>query len=466
MRNFDLAFLGNGILSFVSALKIKQKHPELRLAIVGPSLKPYSASIAAGAMQAVFCEVEDTFRDLPRDREIFNIGLEARAQWHELIAAFDLKDVVTAESTVMYRRKRGTPFEQTNFDIACAVANDYRCLDEVTHKELETLFRGPLSGSEVVAKKFVGEFAIDAGHFFNRTQNILEKLGVTFIDSKAISLKRVGSAAQIALPSETIQAGRVVIAAGTESSKLIPKDLPMVPLYHAVGTAMVLDSAPSNYSDVNLVVRTPNRGGAQCGMHIVPRNFGKFYLGAGNYLSDVEPAHRVETIRYLIDICQEELFGKQTIYNAKAEMLLGSRPKSVDGYPIVGTWKDFPEAFVTTGTYRIGLTTAPSIAEEVCRWYAGEKPSEKFKGWSPERQLHSYAPLDVAVRYYSESRISNLIEHGLLNEKDSAAIASKKVELEGIAKRLNAEVVERQKFAADFVADPDMYAILAASHMT
>lgn len=464
MRKFDLTFVGNGILSVVSALKIKQKHPHLNVTIIGPFQRPFSASLAAGAMQAVFCEVEDTFHSLAREREIFNTGLEARTQWRELISEFKLQDVITAESTIMYRRKEGTLFEKSNFDAACQVATDYRCLEDVTEKELKTIFRGKLDGADVIAKKFIGEFSIDADLFFRKTQVILEKIGVTFIDTKVHEVRRIPGGVELSLENnETIQSGRAVLAAGSTSANLLPEDLPMVPLYHAVGTSMVLDSAPSDYSDLKLVVRTPNRGGAQCGMHIVPRNSGKFYLGAGNYLSDVEPAHRVETIRYLIDVCETELFGKQAIYSAKAELLLGSRPKSVDGYPIVGTWTEFPELFVATGTYRIGLTIAPVVAAEVCQWYETGKASDKFKSWSPDRELHSYAPMEVAIRYYSESRISNLIEHGLLSLDDKDAIAAKKVEMENLAKDLNDQVVKKQGFREGFVADPDMYAILASA---
>ncbi len=463
MHNFDLIFVGNGILSFVSALEIKRKHPNLSVCIIGPFSKPFSASYAAGAMQAVFCEVEETFRDLPRDREIFNIGLEARTLWHKLLSDFGFEDVITADSTIMYRRKQDTPFEKLNFEAACSVANEHGCLEEVTKGELEKVFCGQLKSSEVVARKFIGEFAIDPELFFNRAQDHLAKAGVIFVDAKVQKMNRLASGIQITLDKhENLQAARVVVAAGSESARLLPKDFPMVPLYHAVGTAMVLDSAPTSYANLNLVVRTPNRGGAQCGMHIVPRSFGKYYLGAGNYLSDSEPAHRVETIRYLIDLCDTELFGKQVIYGAKAELLLGSRPKSVDGYPIVGTYKDFPEVFVATGTYRIGLTIAPVIATEICNWYTGGEATVNLKNWSPERKLHSYASMEVATRYYSESRISNLIEHGLLLPDQIDTIALKKIELENIAKNLNAEVVNKHNFPVGFVVDPDMYGILAA----
>ena len=127
MIKFDLVIVGNGILSLISALKLKKRHPRTQIAMVGPANRPFCASYAAGAMHAVFCEVEDTFRDLSRDREVFEVGLEARALWHELLSEFNLKNVVTAESTVMYRRKQGTPFEIANFEAACSKAADYGC---------------------------------------------------------------------------------------------------------------------------------------------------------------------------------------------------------------------------------------------------------------------------------------------------------------------------------------------------
>lgn len=462
MNKFDLVFAGNGILTVISALKLKKQYPQIKIAIVGPSLRPYSASVAAGAMHAVFCEVEETFPHSSRDREIFDVALEARGKWLQLLNEFGLQDMISAESTIMYRRKNGTPFEQANFDIACQIAEDHKCIEDVDDKVLERIFCGKLKSSEVIAKKFVGEFALDTYDLFTRVQTLLEEKHITFFDTKVQSLERRPGSVQVRLATgATIEASRTIVAAGSYSASILPKELPMVRLYHAVGTSMVLDSAPSTYQNLRMVVRTPNRGGAQCGMHIVPRNGGKFYLGAGNYLSDKEPAHRVETIRYLIDICQDELYGKQTIYHAKAEPLLGSRPKSVDGYPIVGTWQEAPEIFVMTGMYRIGLTIAPVVAEEVCHWFEKGQSSNRFPGWQPSRKLHSYGSMEVATRYYSESRISNLVEHGLLDFNDKAAVAAKKVELEGIAKRLNAEIVKRHNFYPEFVADPDMYAILS-----
>jgi glycine oxidase len=463
MSNCDIAFVGNGIISIVSALKLKEINPDLKIAIIGPADRPFSASVAAGAMQAVFCEIEDTFHELPRDREIFSMALAARSGWRALLNRVEFRDAITADDTVMYRRKEATPFEEANFNAACTIASEHGCLEDVPNKELKNIFRGNLSPSKIIAKKFIGEFAIDPKYFFEQAQKILEKMGVIFINEKVVNIQPTGSNIEISLKTgNQIQAQKAIIAAGTMSSKLTSQTLPLLPIFHAVGTALVLDSAPDGYSDLRLVIRTPNRGGAQCGMHIVPRNNGKFYLGAGNYLSDQEPAHRVETIRYLIDVCDEELYGKKVIYNSKGDLLLGSRPKTLDGYPLVGSLKKCPNIFVATGCYRIGLTIAPEIASEILLWVNNLEPSSTFNKCAPDRNLHSYPSLEIAEQYYSESRLSNLIEHGLLDPLNGKAFVAKKSELKSIARNFNANIIKRHGFENAFVADPDMYAVFMA----
>lgn len=464
MHRFDLAFVGNGIVAIVAALHIRARHPDLKLAIIGPRQRPFSASVAAGAMHAAFCEIEDTFKELARDRTFFSIALQARPLWLEFLRSVGIGGAVTAHSTIMFRRKNGTLFEEANFEAACVIADQHQALEPVTPGELERIFCGVLKPDDVIAQKFVGEFGLDPDLFFRHAQILLERMGVTFIDEKVETIEPSSDDSRIVTGHhDPVYATKLVLAAGSESSRLLPREIPMVPIYHAVGTAMVLDSAPAGYADLKMVVRTPNRGGAQCGMHIVPRSDGRFYLGAGNYLSDKEPAHRMETVRYLIETCNDELYGKQAVYNAKAEFLLGSRPKSVDGFPLVGALKKYQNIFVATGMYRIGLTIAPVVAAELCRWYEEKEASDTFKDCLPERELISYASMEVATRYYSESRISNLIEHKTLEPSNTGAIAEKKRELEAIAGKLNAEIIKRHGFARDFVVDPDMYSMLMSA---
>ena len=99
------------------------------------------------------------------------------------------------------------------------------------------------------------------------------------------------------------------------------------------------------------VLRTSNRGGAQCGLHIVPYdlNNGEIYVGAGNYVStEKEPWARTETIKYLLNLLEDEIFSKETLYKSKIKTLLGYRPKSVDNCPSIGAVNE--NIFYVSGT--------------------------------------------------------------------------------------------------------------------
>ena len=87
----------------------------------------------------------------------------------------------------------------------------------------------------------------------------------------------------------------------------------MVPLYHAVGSAMSLIQLLQviKTSGMWYVLQIVEVLSVVCILFL--RNYGRYCLGAGNYLSDSEPAHRIETLRYLIDMCETELYGKQCV---------------------------------------------------------------------------------------------------------------------------------------------------------
>ena len=70
-------------------------------------------------------------------------------------------------------------------------------------------------------------------------------------------------------------------------------------MLQGVGSAIILHEPKKLPKSFNrYVIRTVNRGGAQCGLHTVPRSNDTLYLGAGNYISPPgEKTHRLETIR-------------------------------------------------------------------------------------------------------------------------------------------------------------------------
>lgn len=154
------------------------------------------------------------------------------------------------------------------------------------------------------------------------------------------------------------------------------------------------------------------------------------------------------------------MFGRQVIYEAIINPLIGYRPRSVDGLPLIGQPRDFKNIFIATGTNRLGLTWAPEISAEILSWLSSNYLPQRFVGWEPDRMPRSWGNIDDACRYFAESRISNLIEHKLLSPDNIEVIADKRAELEGLAKKYNHQVIKNLTLSKDFVVDPDIYSVL------
>lgn len=459
MKNADLAIVGNGSIALYTAILIKQTHHNINVCIIGDKNHPFSASLAAGAMHAVYCEIEESFETNFNERLIFELGLEARKLWSDFFERFNLTNLITANSTIMYKRKSGTLFEHANFDICSKVAEQNGVLEEISKTELNKVFAGKLKKDEVVAKKFVGEFSFDARELILQLTNIASSIGVSFLHQEAVSVKNTKDRALVNLADgKTHEFGKVVVAAGSNSSQLLAENHKIIPIYSGVGSALILDSLPSSYQDIDSVVRTPNRGGAQCGLHLVPNNKNTLYLGAGNYISKDKPAHRAETIRYLINLCEDEIVGRQFMYKAKTEFCLGARPRSLDGLPLLGSSLEYPNIFIASGNYRVGLTLAPYIAAQALLWFEDRELDAKTRHWKPDRDLASYSSMTAAINYFASSRISNLIEHKLLADNE-LSIEQKKSELAEQVISKNEEIVKMYNLPPGFVVDPDMYGV-------
>jgi translation elongation factor EF-1beta len=187
-----------------------------------------------------------------------------------------------------------------------------------------------------------------------------------------------------------------------------------------------------------MVIRTVNRGGAQCGFHFVPRLNG-YYLGAGNYIkAEGITSHRLETLRYLIDTFETELGGSEITYQLEGDIIKGHRPRALDGFPLIGPLSVHRDFFVASGTNRAGLTWAPAIAEQIISWVKNEPQEildpEQYELIQPERKPISFGTAAQAIEYYVESRIGAAIEHAKIENLPGS--------IDGETTRLNEYAVE------------------------
>ena len=81
----------------------------------------------------------------------------------------------------------------------------------------------------------------------------------------------------------------------------------------------------------------------------------------------------------------------------------------------------------------------------------------RFIGFEPDRELRSWGTLSDAIEYYAQSRVSNLIEHELLDIKNIGLVESKYIELKNYATEVNRKINKNNNFSDDFVVDPDVY---------
>mgnify|MGYP001480440818 CR=1 FL=1 len=231
MEHYDIAFVGNGSIATIAAAKAKQRFPKLRVAVIGPYNMLHGASAAAGAMHAVFCEAEEKIAFDPNDILQFEISLESRSVWRSFLKEFALTNLITADNTIMYKRRNSTPFENSNFVAACNLAEEYGVLSDVTSQEVSVLFQGNFTRDQIVAKKFEGEFAFDAINFLKQLKRINADLDVNDLEESVSHIKKHKSSIHISCASgNIIRAERVIIAAGSNSAQLVKPIADIVPV--------------------------------------------------------------------------------------------------------------------------------------------------------------------------------------------------------------------------------------------
>jgi glycine/D-amino acid oxidase-like deaminating enzyme len=246
----------------------------------------------------------------------------------------------------------------------------------------------------------------------------------------------------------------LVVAAGARSGDLLG-DLGGLEMLQGVGSAFVIDKAPSLQPLMSQVIRTVNRGGAQCGFHTVPRSDGRLYLGAGNYIVRPDYAnHRLETLRYLFSVFEGELLGQANSYPLTGQPVLGLRPRGLDGFPLVGVLTAAPNVAVVTGMNRVGFTWAPEFATEVVAWLGGRDAFSRYETWKPDRRPIPFASDQQALDYFVESRLSAALEHGMVS-LDPLELQSKKDELLGVGQSLQAAMKEFIELPDGFSLTPD-----------
>jgi len=441
---FDYLILGNGAIGMFSAIQIKRAFPASKVGIVGHPDRVNSASVAAGAMCNVYGELEHSYSDQMRILQdiSFRYGVKGKNGWLDFVNEFNLEaSLLTAKNTLIFLKSNPSEFEVRNFTKSRTDSKDNSVLRNLTASEIQNFFANVEQKPEDAF--FVEyEFALDTRQLFKIFSTLCQSLGIEMIDDE---IAQIDTSTKIVITKKNrISASKFIVALGAATKDLLPEH-GIQQILSGVGSAIEIstDKINASFGSGNSVIRTVNRGGAQCGFHFVPRKSG-YYLGAGNYIKTAgESSHRLETIRYLINTFERELAGTDVTYQIEGDIIKGHRPRALDGFPLVGPLSKAPDFFAVSGTNRAGLTWAPAISSQILSWCQDKDqtvlPAELEKIILPDRTPLSFGTEDEAIEYYVESRVGAAIEHGrVLN--NAGAITTEKSRLKIYATELLADV--------------------------
>lgn len=455
----NIVIIGNGIIGTLCAIEIKRKYPKLKVSIIGKKNRPFSASIGAGAMANVYAEIENGPFSDKNEARFLKIGLKARHKWLQILKQLKITDkVITANDTIVFLKKNASSFENYNYSNMKEASYADNKAFSLSKSKIKEYFPNTYKMIEE-STLLIGEFSICTVSLFEYLDKIKEKFGVISINSNVKKIKIV-SENKFNLDLENkrtpVIANKLIVSAGSNSELLFEKKLNLVPMLQGVGSAIILNqikTLPNSFQ--NHVIRTVNRGGAQCGLHTVPRSNNTLYLGAGNYIS--RPGfntHRLETIRYLYELFSEELVGKSIAYPLHGDLSLGYRPRTLDGFPSIGHHSKYSNIFFATGTNRVGLTWAPEIVNQALSWLSGTPISDDFEGWHPDRNLISFGDEKKCISYFVNSRLSAGLEHSNFTKTQTTKV---KRELTNIAKD---QIDKIQKIYPGVMINPDNWQVI------
>jgi glycine/D-amino acid oxidase-like deaminating enzyme len=461
-----IAIVGNGSLGMFAAIQAKMSFKDAEIIIFGPAQRPLAASTAAGAMANVYAEMEHSEGSLLLANERYlEMGKIGTQMWRKFLSETNGSECITSGDTFVYLQENCSKFEESNYEAVIKYAKSDGVLEILSVEEIAQIF--PIHANRKVksAIRIKGEFSFSVYKLFLHLDLVASKMGIKVDNSNVLRIDLENL--NLETENEILNFDRIIVTAGVHSKQLL-RHSSMLPLYQGVGVAMLINPVQNiEMQKLNRgVFRSVNRGGAQCGIHLVPREDGKYYLGAGNYVSKVqEPVIRLDTIRYLLATLENDLIGRESAYELTGEFKLGLRPRSLDGFPMIGPLRSNSKIFVATGTNRAGLTWAPFIAREIIHWLKEAEVSKLISGWEPERNPIPYGSESQGINYFAHSRLSNSLEHGLISrDANEAELSQKFKEFSQTAQQIASQVSKKLSLPSGTTINPDNWAAILSEN--
>ncbi|WP_409463466.1 NAD(P)/FAD-dependent oxidoreductase [Amycolatopsis sp. GA6-003] len=417
----DVVIAGNGVLGLSIAVATALRDPALRIAVVGPTARPGSASAAAGAMLNCFAEVTAHTSEKPAFQAKFALAREAAPLWSGWLeqlkeaAGGSAVPVTSTRGTLVVLGARVAQDGVRNMRAIRAAAAEYgEPLEEVDPYGIHFLEASP-GDDPVDAFYLEDEGAVDARQVLAALEAAASGLGILHIPGDVASLAIAGnSAAGVRLSSgRTVAAGAVVLAAGAATGRIIDQ-LPVgmvQPMLNGVGAA--LEARRGRRAALPHVVRTPALVGG-CGFHVVPLGNDVEYLGASNLVYfDPPNGPRLGAVQALLTAFTTQ-FSRDFAVSTVKRWHYGLRPITLDTFPLIGR-SPMPGLFFATGTYRDGFHCSPAISRHLAGLLTDCTTDESgpYALFAPGRKPIETMTVGEAAERFAEMRSVVAVERGM-----------------------------------------------------
>lgn len=431
---YDFLIVGNGAVALSLAYALKNRDAGLKIAVVGPSARPGSASLAAGAMVNVWAELAVGQFENPALADRAELSISAMPLWDEFceeLGQYTDDPPKVIWGTYLLNNGLGSSQEMRTTDYilkACRERGvEHKIVDPSDVPWLQPEAKG--QPSRVI---WIPDGRFQPAKLLAALEAALKALNVDIIDQKVTSVaQKTGLHSLFGEKSKVIKtedgtkltAENIVLANGSFAQALID-DIPElrreIPrLVWGAGSALNI-SLPDwvkkyggidpSIMDIDQVVRTVDRGGA-CGVHLIPHGDGEYYCGASSGVwFDPEPKARVHAVHVLLRSLVEEIHHA-FFFSGMSLVGPGFRPTTVDGFPLLGE-SHIPGIWFANGMKRDGITCSPYIAGELANAMLGGKSSLP-KRFQPSRKLISYKTKKEAVQDAVMGDFGGELQHGL-----------------------------------------------------
>ena len=397
---FEVIVVGNGALGCALSIELGLIH-NIQVALIGKDSRPFSGSLAAGAMTNCYGEMTDETFIFPH-QERFKISEQALLSWEpwiRFISAHSDKKIIHGKGTYLILNSFGGSADNRNFNII----ENYVTKNNIKHSSIDVtdLPLNPVDQHKPLKSLYLfDEGYVNPNSLFDAYDDIItHNNNITNINCEIINIQEEKNRFKVTfVNNEIIYGQKLVFAAGFFNNECMLKlsgiEEDIIPQFGSVGSALHIQA--ENHGIKN-VIRTPSRGGG-CGFNLVPRDENHLYFGgtASLSLSEVQ----FPSIYYISNLIRalSYQFDRKLLFSKITNFIVGHRPFTLDKLPVIGCLNN-PNIWVLSGFNRDGFHCAPIIAKTVAEELLSNMVSQ-YQMFSPLRKPFFIRSIEESINHF------------------------------------------------------------------